>query len=164
MLAVQPRTLGCGVRPGLDELKPVAQADLAQGDAVDGIEVFGGPHAVVSCAFPRAETIISVESPSSERTAPVSSPMSARSNPNAVGGAPSTSKGRPGARKVVPSGNLDRLSPPGRLTCGSSYISAGRWIGENGTPAGSKAAISSSNPRALTAPATIGMVQSRASI
>src|SRR3546814_12246221 len=71
----------------------------------------------------------------------------------------STSKGSDGARKLVPSAQCDVAMPPGRITCGSSYISQGRAIGEKGMPLASNCALSVSISRAAIFSATSGIVQ-----
>src|SRR5690606_36319467 len=127
MLAGYPLLFGHRIGKLAYQLQAIAQAHLAQHDAICWEKRSCAAHADTSA--PRAAAISPASRPSSAKTCSVSCPV-AGTSPPPVSILPSTSKGKDGARKVEPSAHRDRDPPPGRITCGSSYISQGLAMGE----------------------------------
>src|SRR4051812_15842372 len=121
-----PALLGVGRRNFLHELKPVAQADLAQADALCGVNLLNPAHARLPVGF---DVTSSFSLSISARTAAVSAPSGATFRPSPIW-LPFHSIGSAGTRNGLPSAGTLFTRPPRRSTCGSAKRSSGRLIGE----------------------------------
>src|SRR6185312_10210342 len=155
VFVANPALLGpCG-RVGFDELKAVAQADLAQGDAAIRIDFLNVGHARFLMSF-------SVSSlASSARMAAVSAPRGATFSPSPIL-APFHSIGNAGTRNGAPSTLKFLTRPPGRSTCASVKRSSGRLIGEKQILSESSFSESAATSQPLMISATRGMIRERA--
>src|ERR1700709_1529637 len=112
----QPALFCRGRWKGFHHLQAVAQAYLAQGNPIIGIDVLNAGHASLAAVLPVAENR---SASSSARTASVSAPSTGTTSPSPRL-APFHSTGRAGTRNASPLALMLLTRPPGRNTCGSS--------------------------------------------
>src|ERR1700686_5278768 len=158
IFVAHPALLGRGRRKFLHQLQAVAQAYLAQADAMVGIDVLNAGHASLAAVLPVAGNPSAL---SSARTAAVSLPRTGTFNPSPIL-APFHSIGSAGTRNGAPSALKLLTRPPGRSTCGSLNKSSGRLIGEKQMLSRSSVADRSAAFQPLMIAATRGMIRDRA--
>src|SRR6202158_421588 len=160
VFVTDPALLRHGRRKRLYQLQAVSQTDLAQGNAIAGINILDAGHASLTAVLPVEENSCAS---SSDRTADVSAPSTGTFNPSPIL-APFHSIGSAGTRNASPSALVLLTRPPGRSTCGSSNRSSGRLIGEKQILSRSSVAERSAAFQRLITSATRGMIFARARI
>src|SRR5258708_10218574 len=127
IFVADPALLRRGRRKRFHKLQTVSQTDLAQGDAIVGIDILKAGHASLTAVLPGGENSCAS---SSDRRAEASAPSAGTLSPSPML-APFHSIGRAGTRNASPSALVLLTRPPGRNTWASSNRSSGRLIGEN---------------------------------